>query len=428
MPVQQPAKTGFLAKHGEKLLKAQAANRGRAPEVGSPQVPAGIEGGIARLVECKMDVHKDGPNKGQPFFIMAGIVEHPQKFNGQKVAGLRTSQVAEPMYETPSRKRKTWEDHYAWMRDQLYSLGFDIDNLKGTPEQIDQQIMTGMVAMKGDPKNPATWIHFHFRTWKGNNTVIEERAGKWYAVTGNQTKGPYASQEMAQKQNPYAGKEAMVNHEWNGRCEFVNEAPDGGDVEDGTIREKATVASAGTTNQYAPPNGTTKPTTSVKPAPKRVVPNVVQEDPTPEPAADEVQPTVTELGDDPDSTLNDLAEAADMGDQGCRASLQLFALQHGLTQEFVDESNNWGEVSEAIKSAIAESEAAADQPSNGEVAPEVGHTFKHRPVNRITNKPAAKVVDCEVTKVDSEARTFDLLSLVDRKTVYKSVSWDDVES
>ena len=74
-----PAQTGqssLFAKHGDKLLKAQAEHRGREPEVGNPQLPAGIEGGVAQLVDCKIGVYKDGAdNKNVWVKAVEGSVE-----------------------------------------------------------------------------------------------------------------------------------------------------------------------------------------------------------------------------------------------------------------------------------------------------------------------------------------------------------------
>lgn len=123
-------------------------------------LPAGISGGVARLVMCKFDTYKEGDNKGKPYFMAAGVVVSPKEFDGQIIEGLRTQIGPEPLCDTPKSqgKRKTVGDRIAWVLNELRKLGVEtegveIDDLDSIVEQLQED-------------GP----HFRFRTWKGKAT------------------------------------------------------------------------------------------------------------------------------------------------------------------------------------------------------------------------------------------------------------------
>lgn len=192
-------KSVLAAKLGAKANQAIAKHRNDEPVIPTGgRLPDGIENGIAQLVECKVDTYKDGANKGQPFFYAAGIVVSPEDHNGAPIKGLRTS-IIEPLHDTPSRKRATFDDHIQWCMNQLRILGYDTssmttgDDFEGACEAIKE----------AQP-------YFRFRTWKGSK----------------QTTGPYA------------GKEPRVNEDWMGQVQYdsTDTAVDAG-VNDATADE-----------------------------------------------------------------------------------------------------------------------------------------------------------------------------------------------
>ena len=172
-------------------MKKHANDETKLPGGGS--LPDGIENGIAQLTECKVDVYKEGQNKGQPFFYAAGIVVAPEEHGGVPIKGLRTS-IIEPLHDTPTRARKTFEDHIDWAMNQLRLLGFDTSSMGGDGSDFE----AACAALK------EIQPHFRFRTWKGKKET-----------TG-----------------PYAGKEPRVNEVWMGQVEFSG---------DGTSPTDATV-------------------------------------------------------------------------------------------------------------------------------------------------------------------------------------------
>lgn len=183
MPMQS-SKSGLLGKYGDKLKKAAEAHKDDPVEYGNMGLPAGIEGGVAQLNECKFTQIKAGKqNAGEYVFYASGIVMSPEIHNGVGIKGLRT-QISEPVYDTPTRSRKTIDEHVKWIQNIMKQLGAGPESLGA------EDLETTAAALK--EAAPC----FRFRTWKG-------------AVA---TEGQYK------------GKEPMVNHQWNGICECTDEA------------------------------------------------------------------------------------------------------------------------------------------------------------------------------------------------------------
>lgn len=188
----QTAKSGVLAKLGDKLRKAHREVRSNEVRYSSGGDLPEINLGVAQLVECKIDQYKSGDNKDQYFFYAAGIVKEPKESNGIPVEGLRTS-IMEPLCETPkSRTRKTIAEHWDNILNELKKLGLEVDGV-----EADDVINDLIPALKESKP------HFRFRTWAGQPT-------KEYP-------------------NP------RINHDWKGVCDYeVN-----GDTDDGVVDETA---------------------------------------------------------------------------------------------------------------------------------------------------------------------------------------------
>ena len=177
---------------------AKAVNKHKGDEVKYDTgggLPDGIENGVARLTECKFGVYDKGDMKGKPYFMAAGIVMEPKVHNGVKVEGRRTS-IIEPVCDTPTRGRKTVEEHVAWILNEMKKLGAGdaIEQFSGEGTELEE------IASAVKEAGPT----FGFRTWKGQK----------------QTTGAYA------------GKEPRVNEVWNGLVEEpIPDASDTGVVD-----------------------------------------------------------------------------------------------------------------------------------------------------------------------------------------------------
>jgi hypothetical protein len=153
------------------------------------ELPAGVEG-VAQLVECKFSQYEKGDKKGEYFFYAAGVVVEPKEHDGLKIQGRRTS-IMEPLCETPTRSRKSVDDHLQWILNQLKLLGAPV-------AEISFEDLEPTVVMLKEAKP-----YFKFRTWKGT------------------------------KQKP-TDPEPMVNHVWNGIVEYEHEESADDGVEDNT--------------------------------------------------------------------------------------------------------------------------------------------------------------------------------------------------
>lgn len=175
--------SAFFNKHRNALLKAHEEHKGDETtfSIGG-DLPDGISGGVAQLIECKIkEIEKGKKNAGEYVFYAAGIVVSPKEFKGQRIEGMRTS-IVEMLCDTPQStgKRKTMSDHVAHMYNELRKLGLDTNSLN--PQTLEKTLEALAQARP----------YFRFRTWKGQM----------------QTSGPYANQEP------------RVQHTWEGACEY----------------------------------------------------------------------------------------------------------------------------------------------------------------------------------------------------------------
>lgn len=214
-------KSSLAAKLGSRVTAAVATHKDDETVIkGGGNLPEGIEGGIAQVVECKFDTHKDGDHKGEIYFYMGAVVVEPKYIGHRKIEGQRTS-VTEPVYDTPDRTRKTVEDHIAHIMNEMRKAGADTASMDPSDEGALESLAASI-------KEAGPFITF--RTWKGKK-----------ATTG-----------------PYANKEPMVQEQWQGLAEY-----------DGEAAAEAAAEDAVQDRTPAPPRGTTaKAPTAAKPAAK----------------------------------------------------------------------------------------------------------------------------------------------------------------
>lgn len=156
---------------------------------GNMRLPEGIEDGVAQLVSAAIQKIAGGQDAGKPIFVARGIVKSPAQHKGVTIRG-RGTMVSERMHATPTKTRKTVEEHLHWVRDFLISMGVKGETLTDV-SKYDAAIKA-VVAAKP---------HFSFRTWKGKK---KEPGTPGYNPTYD---GPNAPEPQVQEQ-------------WGSRVEF----------------------------------------------------------------------------------------------------------------------------------------------------------------------------------------------------------------
>lgn len=393
MPVQK-AQSSLIGKLGNRLREAAAVHQNDEVEFSSfGDLPPGINNGIARLVECKFTQIKEGKqNAGEYMFYAAGVVLYPKSVVVDGVIipteGKRT-QISEPIFDTPTRTRKTIADHVGHVQNEMKKLGASAAGLGG-----DDLEATAAALKQVGPT-------FKFRTWQGPR----------------QTTGPYKD------------KDPQVAHFWDGAVEYA-EAEDGPpDVQDdsgpaGSTNGVATAAAPKSAPTKAPPAATKAP--AKKPT-------------TPAPAPEPEPEQFNEFAEDPDALL----AQANAGDEGAMKRLAEMAVAAGASEADVAGAADWDAV-RAMVGGGAEAEGAdgsegKNESGGAEWTPAVEeiYLYKAPSYNAKTKKVVVpdKPVECEVMSVDPAGRTVTLKNLITGNLVadYKTkkvmaVSWDALES
>ena len=407
--------TGLAGKLGDKGRKAVDSHKGDDTRFASGgDLPAGIEGGVAQLVDCKFDTYKKGDNEGEYYFYCAGVVKSPAEHDGVNLIGLRTS-IMEPVCETPTRTRQGIEEHVDWILNEFRKLNIDTSELA-----VDDLEDVAAALKEARP-------HFRFRTWKGEKSTS----------------------------GPFAGREPMVQHQWNGACDFTDDSP-----VDSVVDETDGVAD--------PPSNSTAPDT---------------EKYTPSSQSEIGYPTTEDSAPGHDQAkLKALADRAEAEDEAAQSELTDLAADAGLATEAA-EADSWQAVADmlvqgngdsvsftdlgiavdevndpdetSLDKLIAEAETRGlnhddysswenlgtaldglpdDQPdsqpdgvfshphsADSDWAPEVGEVYLYKPPR------SKKPVECEVTVVNSADEVVTLKSLDDGKSFTK-VKWDSLSS
>ncbi len=474
MPAQT-AVSGLMGKLGNRLVTAANKHAKDEADYGNMELPGGIDNGIAQLYDVKFGQYKEGTDlAGEYFFLASGVVKAPVEFNGMKVEGLHTRIGPEPMCDTPRAggKRKTLEDHLAWVQNMMRILLLPAG---ATPQQKEQvaRMLSGdqleKTALLLKTKKP----HFRFRTWKPDKTVIGENpdTGRFqlYAEDDNGNRKlqradqSWDTLEDAQRANPWAGNEPRVQHMWAGLVDFKAPAPSAAVNDNSAVARNGTTAPAQTQVAAASPSkpapskpapAAPKPSTPAKPsAPSKPAPA-----PTP---ANEAEPEAFDETND----LGGLVAKADDDDPAvhlpARKELKEGALRAGYGEEEIEAVAGWADVAAMIGSPKQEApelvvDDGADEPAAGddgepageaepEAAPEPepeGYTPRkddvvfYRPKVKKDGKlvPAAKAVEHEVLSVDLKKKTVTLKNLDTGKVLAGAdgkpfpLPWDKLEA
>lgn len=328
-------------------------------------LPEGIENGIAKLFEIKIDTFKNGDNTGQPYFYASGTVVLPKEVNGIPVEGLHTRIGPEPICETPKTQgqRKTAQDHFAWVVNEVKKLGLDLTKI---PHDSFEAALAAL-------KSPEANVHFRFRTWKGKPTP--------------------------EFPNP------RVNHVWNGVVTNFDaaaaEANGTNDQTDGAATQVAPPA--------APAPAAAKP--AGKAGPAKAAPAAAA---APAPAAE------------PD--VDELLARANSGDAEAINQLNDMAIANGHDAQSVNDAPDWAAVAEMARTPAGEGGGGAATDAEAPAwKPAVNETYGYSPPGKKPGSKLAKV-NATVRAVDETAETVDLTNTKNSKIEYKKVPWADLES
>lgn len=434
MPKQTQRST-FLGKYADRLKPSYEEYRNEEVEYSSySDLPGGIENGIARLVDCKIDTVKEGKQSaGEYYFYAAGVVLSPKEHDGAKIEGLRTS-VTEMLFDTPGRGRETVEDHFKWVTNLLGQLGIDRTEVDLTDEEQMEQALDHLRTQQPT---------FRFRTWRGDKEEIEQTPQGWVVTRGGKrVGGPYKTEAILKQKHPYAGREPRTQHFWNGLADY-----DEPTVPDDDQVDETAAPPAPSRNGPAPRaavNGAPKPGAPMvkpgqlanKPGAKPTTPARPGMKPKPAP---EPEPEPEELDLD-GMSLSELAEQADppVGNEGAIRLLTSKAQEAGLDDDTITSADSWADVV-AMMDAAAEgdSDQAADteeEPAEPEWEPAKEEIYKYQPMDPKTKKPALNakkkplLVEVEVTAVDKKGKTVNLKSIDDPKKTWPKVAWTELQS
>jgi hypothetical protein len=392
MPVQK-SKSNLMAKLGDRLRKAHEEHKNDETEFSNfGDLPAGINGGIARLVDCKfVQIKADAKkNAGEWMFYAAGTVVSPKEFEGQRIEGLRT-QISEVLCDTPDASRKTVDDHLKWIYNELRKLGVNTAEM-----EFEDLEPTVAVLLEAHP-------YFKFRTWKG---------------------------EM-QKTGPYAGREPRVNHQWLGFTEYTPDEDPGAGTEDETATTEDSEPSTngdGAVEEAPPPKGRKLTAGPAKMPPSGVNSDRVVEVGGKRVAGPKAAPAFDDQGD-----IDTLVKRAKKGDEAARQELAELAVANGADPDEVENAGSWDEVAEMTKGKVAatEEEEVAEQEPEAEEEdrpPQKGELWFYKPLDPKTQRPQKKALECEITNIYPPSKNFpkgacDLRS-IDTRAVYRGAPLD----
>jgi hypothetical protein len=352
VPRQSSKVSGIFSRYGSKAVEAFNRHKGDETEYGNfGELPPGIDGGVAQLVDCRVLEIKEGKqNAGELMFFARGVVVEPEEAEDPRTGLVvrtknRSTTLSEPLFHTPGRARETFEQHMQHVLNQLRRLGLSTEDIAATDEEFNAQLAT--------LKESAPF--FRFRTWQGPKSE--------------------------QYPNP------RVNHTWEGTQGLEDYTPpdEGSPVEDDATglaspseqlkgNGSATRSQVGPSKTPSNPSGgpSVAPSTPTRPSPQREAPNsstsLLGGKPVPsarpaarpatppagrpsgkpaaQPVASPAAESTDEFGD-----LDSLAEKADAEDKESQKSLEAMATQAGVPKEAVKKARSWADVAALIAAA-----------------------------------------------------------------------------
>lgn len=396
MPPQKKT-SDLFSKYGSKFDKALQSHANDETTYGIVRLPGGISNGIAQLIGCKFGTYQSGNNKGEPFFQARGTVVSPAEVATKDgvvpVRGLQTM-IQIPICNTKNADgvETTQEEHIADVLNEFRKLGCDTSQIKSGP---DLEALAAALQQLGE-QNQGPYFRFSTSYGKVSDKYPEPRVWEnWHGIKGLEEYSPEDVSEQAVQEE---------------------------------VREKVS-------SPKPPPNHPAK-----TPVPSKTQAGGRGKPPVP-PKKQEKQ--FDEFGD-----LNSLAEKADVGDEEAIDELTTQALKVGVEQDDIDNASSWADVvalmtapsEEETEEEIGEEseeeggeESAEEEEAETEWEPKLGEVYFYTPVDPKTKKAAVNPrtkkplkVTCEIKAVNTQKKTVDLKNLDDGKTLYKTISWEDL--
>jgi hypothetical protein len=435
VPRQSSKVSGVFSRYGPKAVEAFNRHKGDETEYGNfGDLPPGIDGGIAQLVDCRVLEIKEGKqNAGELMFFARGVVVEPEQVEDPRTGLVvriknRNTTLSEPLFHTPERARKTFEDHMAHVLNQLRKLGLSTEDIAATDEELNAQLAT--------LKESAPF--FRFRTWQGPKSD--------------------------QYPNP------RVNHTWEGTQGLEDYTPpdEGSPVEDDATgpaspserlkgNGSATRPPVGPSSTASSPPG--RPAVASPTNTRSTVKETQQTSPTGLPGGNPVapsarpsarlsgkppvQPTAPPAAEAVDefSDLDSLAEKADAEDKESQKSLEAMAMKVGVPREAVKKARSWADVAALVAAAnqpgdeeeeeVEDEEESTEDTEEGSPddsdeeeedgwdGPVVGDMYSYR--------IGKKLADVEVLEVNVARQTVTVKNYSDpRGTHIKGVKWEQL--
>lgn len=410
----QQTNSSFAKKLGTRVAAANAEHRDKPIDTGMRRLPAGIKAGIAKLqfMYTKEQDKDDGKTpKGETFFrasavvlgqVVNGVLVEDHK--GVNIKGLTTAviiplcDVPEKAYTEGKREAVSFEQNWDHFQNlfKMLSNGSIVFPEKPIDHKIDpagalaqgMRIQEFYFAAMPALTNPKFPIYVDFST---EEFKPKKRAGETDAQ--------------------YAAREGLVIEKWHGLAQLPSNGqynPAAGVVEGPPQHTTSTY----TPGQPLPPPPQTRtaPTQGAAPTPTNGPPPQYQ----PEDNSgnnDEVAGLVEVAMSDPESKTPDGAAAT--------TQLEEMAWARGWTKEQTGAAKDWSEVGQMALSGLDE----VDKSKMVAVIPAVGTRFMYAK----RTKEGVKYKDnkgqefppseCEITSVNTEAKTCTLKTVHDGKDV-----------
>lgn len=364
-------KSLLMAELGAEFVKAHELNKSVKPEP-KGELPGGIRNGIARLVQCKIvKIAAGKKNAGKLMFFASGSVFEPKVHEGITTKG-KFTQISEPLFDTPTRTRKTVKEHIKAMYEVLVLLGLKVDTLK--PDLVE----LAMQNLKN--KHP----YFQFRTWKP----------------------PMATEGQ------YKGKETMTMHFWDG---FVEYTP--------SPEEKANAMQPGKEPEQEIPDHLLDPDASPEMTTGEAInttANGVHTEVASAVAPTTANGTSTELID-PDavdqSDIDSLAKRADEKQDLVAMTMLIEQAQGlGIDQKIIDTAETFAILVQHMRAKSGQSSSQEETVTIG-----IGDHWLFFPLDPRTKQKMTKAITIEVESINEEKGTVDCCNLAMKAMKFKNI-------
>lgn len=393
------------------LLKSEQYKKAYKAAVEAPvsvdaggDLPAGIDFGVAKLTDLKVDKYKTGKDAGKFYMYLAGTVLGPKTVvvDGQtvRIEGKRTSKTL-PMCETKNSKGvvKSAEENIAVALAEIKKLMVEKPNDEETLDPSDPAQL-GLIIPQLLDAAPV----FGFRTWKGEPTETYKNPRTNHVWQG------LVSAEDAQAAVDDVANSAVVDETDSGDAGDSGEGDTSAAAGSGELDFDALGAAADT-------DGDRDAMAALKQAATEAGWTDEQVDGVASwtELAEALKAGSTPSDDAAAFDYDAAGEAADGGDEEAQAKLIELCREVGFDENSV---GTWAEVAASIKPA---DDAGEPNPY------EVGNTVQYKPIDPKTKKPQLKAIDCEITEVNEDYTVVSLKSLKDNKT-FKNIAVTKLEA